>query len=166
MAVQVLSTKPFLDQKLGTSGLRKKTKIYMQEHYFANYIQSIITVKKALDLKNGVLNTAMAVGGDGRYFCKQAILITIKMLIANGVNKIYVSKDGLCTTPAFSHLIRKYNASGGILLTASHNPGGINGDFGARLQLSNGSGALEDVTDLIYEETKKITEYNFYPSFI
>ncbi len=160
MAYKVVSTKPFLDQKLGTSGLRKKTKIYMQEHYFANYIQSIITVKKALDLKNGVTDSSMCVGGDGRHFCKEAVIIAIKMLIANGFKKIYVAKDGgLCSTPAFSHLIIKNKASGGILLTASHNPGGIDGDFGARLQLANGSGALDDVTDLIYAETKKITEY-------
>jgi phosphoglucomutase len=101
----------------------------------------------------------LVIGGDGRYFSPEAVQIILKIGSANGVKKFLIGKDGILSTPAASNIIRKYKATGGILLTASHNPGGPNADFGIKYNVSNGGSAPENITDKIYETTKTITSY-------
>ncbi|KDQ61522.1 hypothetical protein JAAARDRAFT_30970 [Jaapia argillacea MUCL 33604] len=154
MASQVkeISTKPYDGQKPGTSGLRKRVKVFQQEHYTENFVQAILD---SIDPKGKTL----VVGGDGRYYGEEAVQIILKIASANGVAKLIVGHKGIFSTPAASNVIRKYKADGGILLTASHNPGGPNNDFGIKYNVSNGGPAPENVTDKIYEKTKTITAY-------
>lgn len=151
---ETVPTAPFEGQKPGTSGLRKKTTIFQQPHYTENFVQSTFAAL-GMDVKGSTL----IVGGDGRFFMKNAIDIIIKMAAANGVRKLIIGKDGLFSTPAVSCVIRKRQATGGIILTASHNPGGADGDFGIKYNISNGGPAPEKITNLIFENTKTITEY-------
>ncbi len=146
-------TQPFQDQKPGTSGLRKSVKYFKAENYLQNFIQSIFNCLE------GVEGSTLVLGGDGRFFNREAIQIILRMAAANGVGKILLGQGGILSTPAASTVIRKYKALGGILLTASHNPGGPDGDFGVKFNISNGGPAPEKLTDAIYEESKQLKEY-------
>ncbi len=147
-------TVALLDQAPGTSGLRKKTKIFMQTPFLHNYVQSIF------DGVGGVQGKSLVVGGDGRYFNDDAIQIILKMAAANGAKKVIVGQNGLLSTPAASHLIRLNKTDGGLILSASHNPGGPDADFGLKYNMPNGGPAVEAVTEKIVEATKSISEYH------
>jgi len=151
--MNTINTSPFNDQKPGTSGLRKQTKHFQQPHYLENFVQSIF------DAMGGVNGKTLVVGGDGRFFNLTAIQTIVKMASANGLSHILVGQNGILSTPAASLLIRKYKTDGGIILSASHNPGGENGDFGIKYNTPNGGPAPEKVTDAIYENTLSISEY-------
>ncbi|NJM34103.1 MAG: alpha-D-glucose phosphate-specific phosphoglucomutase [Rhodomicrobium sp.] len=153
MAIKSVGTRPFEGQKPGTSGLRKTVPVFQQPHYLANFVQSIFDALP--DMKGETL----VIGGDGRYFNKEAIQIILKMAAANGIGRALVGRDGLLSTPAVSCLIRKYGAFGGIVLSASHNPAGPNGDFGIKYNAANGGPAPEKITDAIYARTKTIDSY-------
>jgi phosphoglucomutase len=149
----IVETKPFEGQKPGTSGLRKKVKVFQQPHYLENFIQSIFDVTGPHEGQTLVL------GGDGRFFNHHAIQIVIRMAAANGFGRVILGKAGLLSTPAASHLIRRYKAAGGIILSASHNPGGPQGDFGVKYNIANGGPAPETVTEAIYARTTVIDRY-------
>lgn len=149
-----VETKPFDGQKPGTSGLRKKTKVFQQPHYTENFIQSILT-----SIPEGAPGATLVVGGDGRYYSKEVIQIIGELAAGNGVKKLIIGQNGLLSTPAASHVIRKYQATGGIILTASHNPGGPENDFGIKYNLANGGPAPESVTNKMYEASKAISYY-------
>ncbi|MEE9303162.1 MAG: alpha-D-glucose phosphate-specific phosphoglucomutase [Thiotrichaceae bacterium] len=153
MDSKVKRTQPFKDQKPGTSGLRKSVKYFKAENYLQNFIQSIFNCLEGLE------GSTLVLGGDGRFFNREAIQIILRMSAANGVSKILLGKGGLLSTPAASHIIRKYKALGGILLTASHNPGGPDGDFGVKFNISNGGPAPEKLTDAIFAESKQLQSY-------
>jgi phosphoglucomutase len=152
MSVKEIPTKPFDGQKPGTSGLRKRVKVFQQEHYTENFVQSIFD---AIPLSGSTL----VVGGDGRYYSPEAVQIILRIASANGVSKLLIGKDGILSTPAVSNIIRKYKANGGILLTASHNPGGPNADFGIKYNVENGGPAPENITEKIFARTKTISSY-------
>lgn len=153
MSIISVSTTPFSDQKPGTSGLRKKVKIFQQPHYLENFVQSIF------DSLEDLAGKTLVLGGDGRYYNKVAIKTILKMAAANGVARVLVGQNGILSTPAASCVIRKNNAYGGIILSASHNPGGPDGDFGIKYNVSNGGPAPEKITDAIYERSKTIVSY-------
>jgi len=153
MNIQNISTTPFTDQKPGTSGLRKSVKVFQKPHYLENFVQSIF------DSLEGYQGKTFVVGGDGRYYNRQAIQTILKMAAANGVGRILVGSEGILSTPAASCIIRKEGAFGGIILSASHNPGGPEGDFGIKYNISNGGPAPEKVTSAIYERSKTIDSY-------
>lgn len=159
--VSRVETKPYDGQKPGTSGLRKKVKVFTQPHYLENFVQSTFNALTADKIKGKTL----VVSGDGRYYSKDAIQIIIKMSAANGVKCVWVGQDGLLSTPAVSAVVRERvgkdgsKASGAFILTASHNPGGPNEDFGIKYNMENGGPAPEGVTDKIYENTTTIKEY-------
>ncbi len=146
-------TSPYRDQKPGISGLRKKVEVFQQEHYLENFVQSIFA--NAEELKGHLL----ILGGDGRYYNTHAIQIILKMSAAFGVKQVMVGENGLLSTPAVSCLIRKYQAAGGIILSASHNPGGLDGDFGIKFNIANGGPAPTSFTDAVYETSKTLHEY-------
>ncbi|BAQ65374.1 alpha-D-glucose phosphate-specific phosphoglucomutase [Geminocystis sp. NIES-3709] len=158
MSIITVTTKPFNDQKPGTSGLRKAVTVFQQPHYLENFIQSIFNSLEDLT------GQTLALGGDGRYYNRQAIQTILKMAAANGVGRVLVGLNGILSTPAASCLIRKNQAYGGIILSASHNPGGINGDFGIKYNISNGGPAPEKVTEAIFAQTKTITQYQILES--
>nr|P93262.1 RecName: Full=Phosphoglucomutase, cytoplasmic; Short=PGM; AltName: Full=Glucose phosphomutase [Mesembryanthemum crystallinum]AAB41895.1 phosphoglucomutase [Mesembryanthemum crystallinum] len=159
--VSRVETKPYDGQKPGTSGLRKKVKVFAQPHYLENFVQSTFDALTADKIKGKTL----VVSGDGRYYSEQAIQTIIKMSAANGVKSVWVGQDGLLSTPAVSAVIRERvgkdgsKASGAFILTASHNPGGPNEDFGIKYNMENGGPAQEGVTNKIYENTTTIKEY-------
>ncbi len=153
MNVHTVSTQPFADQKPGTSGLRKQVPVFQQRHYLENFIQSIFNSVEGHQGKTLVL------GGDGRYYNRTAIQIILKMAVANGVGRVLVGRGGILSTPAASCIIRKTGAFGGIILSASHNPGGPEGDFGVKFNTSNGGPAPEKVTSAIFEASKTIEGY-------
>ena len=148
-----IPTTPFTDQKPGTSGLRKKVPVFTQPHYAENFIQAIF------DSIGDFKGKTLLIGGDGRYLNREVIQTTIKMAAANGFGKVMVGQGGILSTPAASNMIRKYQAFGGIILSASHNPGGPNEDFGIKYNTANGGPAPEKITDAIYERTKLIDRY-------
>ncbi|GLT76732.1 hypothetical protein SLA2020_483750 [Shorea laevis] len=152
--ISSVPTKPMEGQKTGTSGLRKKVKVFMEENYLANWIQALFNSLLPEDYKNGVL----VLGGDGRYFNKEAAQIIIKIAAGNGVGKILVGKEGLMSTPAVSAVIRKRKANGGFIMSASHNPGGPEYDWGIKFNYSSGQPAPESITDKIYGNTLSISE--------
>ncbi|XP_014296482.1 phosphoglucomutase isoform X2 [Microplitis demolitor] len=154
----IIPTKVYYDQKPGTSGLRKPVKTFQQEHYTENFIQSIFEV-----LKDN-LNGALVVGGDGRYYCKEAVEKIIRIAAANGIKQLIIGQNGILSTPAVSTIIRKYKTLGGIVLTASHNPGGPNADFGIKLNCENGGPAPDNITEKIYEITKTLKSYSITPT--
>lgn len=154
MSITTISTKPFDGQKPGTSGLRKPVEIFTTPNYTENFVQSYFNT-----LQGQLLGRTLVVGGDGRYFMVEAIEKIIQLAAANHVGKLIIGANGILSTPAVSNLIRKKRALGGIILTASHNPGGVNGDFGIKFNSSNGGPAAESVTNAIYEHTTKIREY-------
>ena len=153
MEIQTVTTTPFDDQRPGTSGLRKKVKVFQTPHYLANFVQSIFN---ALE---GYQGTTLVVGGDGRYYNREALQIILKMAAANGFGKVMVGCGGILSTPAASCVIRKYKTFGGIILSASHNPGGPNDDFGIKYNTANGGPAPEKITEAIYEQSLEITQY-------
>ena len=148
-----IPTTPFNDQKPGTSGLRKKVPVFSQPHYAENFIQAIF------DSIGEFKGKTLVIGGDGRYLNRDVIQTAIKMAAANGFGKVMVGQGGILSTPAASNMIRKYQAFGGIILSASHNPGGPNEDFGIKYNTANGGPAPEKITDAIYERTKLIDRY-------
>jgi phosphoglucomutase len=150
--IRTVATKPYNDQKPGTSGLRKKVPVFQQEHYAENFIQSIF------DALDGFSGKVLVIGGDGRYYNREVIQKAISIAAANDFGKIMVGQGGILSTPAASHIIRKYKAFGGIILSASHNPGGPDGDFGIKYNAENGGPAPEKITDAIYARTKTISE--------
>jgi len=148
-----VSTTPFTDQKPGTSGLRKKVTVFQQSGYLENFVQSIFD--SVPELTGGTL----VLGGDGRYYNDTAIQTILSMAAANGVAKVIVGQSGLFSTPAASCIIRKYGAVGGIILSASHNPGGLKGDFGIKYNGENGGPAIESVTEKIFARSLEIDAY-------
>ncbi|MDZ7822762.1 MAG: alpha-D-glucose phosphate-specific phosphoglucomutase [Ahrensia sp.] len=153
MPMQTVRTNPIEGQKPGTSGLRKKTAVFKRPRYLENYVQA------TFDGVGGVEGKVLVVGGDGRYFNDEAIQIILRMASANGAAKCIVGQGGILSTPAVSHLIRKRKADGGLILSASHNPGGPDEDFGLKYNGANGGPAPEAVTDKIFGLTKNITSY-------
>ncbi len=151
--IKSVPTTPYQDQKPGTSGLRKKVPVFQQPNYAENFIQSIF------DSLEGFHGKCLVIGGDGRYYNREVIQKAIKMAAANGFGKVIVGKGGILSTPAASHIIRKYKAFGGIILSASHNPGGPTEDFGIKYNINNGGPAPEKITDAIYARTKVIDTY-------
>jgi phosphoglucomutase len=149
-----ISTTPIAGQKAGTSGLRRKTRDWMVPHFLENYVQSTINAI------GGAADKTFVVGGDGRYYNTQAIQIILRMLAANGASQAIVGRDGLLSTPAASHLIRLHKTDGGFILSASHNPGGIDADFGLKFNMDNGGPATETVSDRIYEQTTSLSKYH------
>ena len=154
VAINTVETKPIDGQKPGTSGLRKKTNVFMQPHYLENFAQSTFNALGDLTGKTLVL------GGDGRYFNEEAARTILRMAAANGLSRVVVGQNALLSTPAASHLIRTYKTDGGIILSASHNPGGPEEDFGMKFNVSNGGPAPESVTERIFAETQKIEAYH------
>ena len=154
MTILTQSCSPFEGQNPGTSGLRKKTRVFMEPGYVECFVQSIFN---AVD---GVAGKTLVIGGDGRYFNAEAIQTILRMASANGAARAIVGQGGLLSTPAASNLIRQRKADGGLILSASHNPGGIDADFGLKYNISNGGPAPEAVTNRMFEETKAITAYN------
>ena len=154
--IKTVPTTPFSGQKPGTSGLRKKVPVFQQPHYSENFIQAIFD---ALEDRNG---KTLVVGGDGRFHNREVSETVVRMAAANGFGRVIIGRDGLLSTPAASNLIRKRKALGGVVLSASHNPGGPDGDFGIKFNAENGGPAPEKVTDAIFERTKAIKEYRIF----
>jgi len=152
MSIEVRQTSPIEGQKPGTSGLRKKTRVFMEPNYLENFIQA------TFDAIGGAAGKSFVVGGDGRYFNKDAIQIILKMAAANGAAHVTVGQGGILSTPAASHLIRLGKADGGFILSASHNPGGIDEDFGVKYNGQNGGPAPEGLTAKIFDATLNIKE--------
>ena len=154
MSVETIATQPFPDQKPGTSGLRKKVKVFEKPHYLENFVQAIF------DTQRDHPNAPLVVGGDGRYYNRPAIQIILRIAAANGCARVVLGRGGILSTPAASHLIRKHQARGGIILSASHNPGGPDEDFGIKFNTPNGGPAPEKVTEAIYMATLHIQRYH------
>ncbi|MFQ1699712.1 alpha-D-glucose phosphate-specific phosphoglucomutase [Loktanella agnita] len=153
MTAHTVATQPIPDQKAGTSGLRRKTRDFMAPHFLENYVQAI------LNAIGGAADKRFVVGGDGRFFNDRAIQVILRMAAANSAAEVIVGRNGLLSTPAASHLIRLNKADGGFILSASHNPGGIDEDFGLKFNMANGGPATEAVTDQILAETKSMRAY-------
>jgi phosphoglucomutase len=150
---KIVATKPYPDQRPGTSGLRKKVPVFQQKNYVENFVQSIF------DSLEGFEGQTLVVGGDGRYYNREAIQTILKIAAANGFGRAVVGRGGILSTPAVSALIRKLKAFGGVVLSASHNPGGPDGDFGIKYNVGNGGPAPEKVTEAIYARTREIASY-------
>jgi phosphoglucomutase len=151
--IRTVPTVPFSGQKPGTSGLRKKVRIFQQPNYSENFIQSVFDVAKA------PTGSTLVIGGDGRFHNRSVIQQAIRMAAANGYGRVLVGRGGILSTPAASHVIRKYQASGGLILSASHNPGGPEEDFGIKYNIANGGPAPEGVTEAIYGRTQGIERW-------
>lgn len=151
--LETVETKPFIDQKPGTSGLRKTVKAFSQPHYAENFVQSIF------DCLPDLAGSTLIVGGDGRYWNRNAIRTVLGMAAANCVGRILVGQNGILSTPAASNLIRQESALGGIILSASHNPGGPEGDFGIKFNSANGGPAPQSFTDAVFARTKEISQF-------
>jgi phosphoglucomutase len=153
MPIRESATKPYSDQKSGTAGLRKKVAVFQQPHYLENFLQSIF------DVDTGLRGSTLVIGGDGRYYNREAIHTAIAMAAANGVTKVVVGQGGILSTPAASNMIRVRDAAGGMLFTASHNPAGPEGDFGIKFNVRGGGQAPEALTAKLYEHSKTIARY-------
>lgn len=151
--IQTIATIPYDDQKPGTSGLRKKVRVFLQPHYAANFVQSVF------DSLDGFAGQTLIVGGDGRYLNREVIQTVLRIAAANGFGRVLVGRGGILSTPAASHIIRASGAFGGLILSASHNPGGPDEDFGIKYNIGNGGPAPENVTATIYARTLAITKY-------
>lgn len=152
MTIRTVPTQPIAGQKPGTSGLRKKTPVFMGHHYLENFVQSILDVV-------GAQGKTFVLGGDGRYFNDRAAQVILRMAAANGAARVIVGQGAILSTPAASHLIRLNQTDGGIIMSASHNPGGPDEDFGVKFNMPNGGPAPEAVTEAMYKRTTEITEY-------
>lgn len=150
---RVVATTPFPDQKPGTSGLRKRVPVFQQPHYLENFVQA------TLDVAALPADTTLVLGGDGRYGNREAVQTILRLAAANGVGRVIVGRGGILSTPATSCVIRERGAAGGFILSASHNPGGPDGDFGVKYNLANGGPAPESFTDAVAARTRVITEY-------
>jgi len=153
MAIQTVATKPIPGQRPGTSGLRKKVTIFQQPSYLENFIQSVF------DTLGDTSGKTLVLGGDGRFHNRSAIQVILKMAAANGFARVLLGQGGILSTPAASCVIRKHSAFGGIILSASHNPGGPEGDFGVKYNAANGGPAPEQLTEAIYEHSLSIARY-------
>ncbi|MFC3526560.1 alpha-D-glucose phosphate-specific phosphoglucomutase [Paracoccus mangrovi] len=156
MSILKIPTTPIEGQKPGTSGLRKKTPVFMQPHYLENFVQAI------WNGTGGAAGKTYVLGGDGRYFNDRAAQVILRMAAASGAKKVIVGQNALLSTPAASNLIRKRGADGGIIMSASHNPGGPHEDFGVKYNMANGGPAPEGVTEKIFQATRDIGEYLIY----
>lgn len=154
MQIITKNSLPFSDQRPGTSGLRKRVSVFQQEHYLENYLQALF------DVLDGFHGKTLVVGGDGRFYNKTAIQVILGMAVAAGFGEVLVGQNGLLSTPAASHAIRKYGAYGGIILSASHNPGGPNGDFGIKFNTANGGPAQEQLTEAVYARSQQVNHYH------
>ena len=153
MSQRQIATTPFADQRPGTSGLRKKVRVFQQPHYLENFVQAV------LDVVSLPAGATLVVGGDGRFHNRDAVQAIIRMAAANGIGRVVVGRDGVLSTPAASALIRARGADGGLILSASHNPGGPEGDFGIKYNMSNGGPAPERVTEAIAARTRELSQY-------
>ncbi|MGL6110054.1 MAG: alpha-D-glucose phosphate-specific phosphoglucomutase, partial [Rubrivivax sp.] len=153
MDVLTLDTQPIEGQLPGTSGLRKKVAVFQRPGYLENFVQSVF------DALPGIAGSTLVLGGDGRYFNDVAIQTILRMAAANGVAKVLVGRGGILSTPALSDLVRQRQAFGGIVLSASHNPGGPDGDFGIKYNIGNGGPAPEKLTSAIHQRTLLIDRY-------
>ena len=152
--IRTIATRPFTDQKPGTSGLRKKVPVFQQANYLENFVQSIF------DSLEGFAGKTLVLGGDGRYYNREAIQKVVKIASANGFGKVVVGQGGILSTPAVSAMIRSLGAFGGIILSASHNPGGPDGDFGIKYNGHNGVAQRpQPITDAIFKRSVGITAY-------
>jgi phosphoglucomutase len=149
-----IATRPIDGQKPGTSGLRKKTRVFMEPHYLENFVQCVWTAI------GGVAGKTLVLGGDGRYFNDRAAQVILRMAAASGAARVIVGQGALLSTPAASNLIRARGADGGLIMSASHNPGGIDEDFGIKYNIANGGPAPGEITDRIFEATTAITSYD------
>ena len=156
--MKTVQTTPFTDQRPGTSGLRKKTRVFMQPNYLENFVQAVFDSVRA-DTKAGFGSESLVVGGDGRYHNRVAIQTILRMAAANGFGRVLVGRGGMLSTPAASAVIRRRGAFGGLVLSASHNPGGPDADFGIKYNVRNGGPAPESITARIYDQTLKIEQY-------
>jgi phosphoglucomutase len=156
--VRIVPTAPIAGQQPGTSGLRKKTRVFMEPCYLENFIQSIFDAMEG-SAPSGYGGETLVIGGDGRYYNRQAIQVIVRMAAASSLGRVLVGRGGLLSTPAMSAVIRRTGAMGGILLTASHNPGGIDEDFGVKYNVRNGGPAPEQITERIYARTLEIDRY-------
>lgn len=150
---QTIATTPFDDQKPGTSGLRKKVPVFQTKNYAENFIQSVF------DSLSGFEGKALVLGGDGRFYNREVIQIALKMAAANGFGRVIIGQGGILSTPAASNIIRQYGAFGGLILSASHNPGGPKEDFGIKYNIGNGGPAPESITDAVYARSLVIDQY-------
>ena len=153
MSIRTVATTPFTDQKPGTSGLRKKVAVFQAPTYLENFVQAVF------DTINAPPGSTLVLGGDGRYYNREAIQIILRMAAANGVARVLVGQGGILSTPAASCVIRKYATYGGLILSASHNPGGPEGDFGIKYNTANGGPAPEKITDAIYARSRELSSY-------
>ena len=158
MNISTVNTQPIEGQKPGTSGLRKKTRVFMGPHYLENFVQSIF------DGIGGAVGKTFVLGGDGRFFNAQAAQVILRMAAANGAKRMIVGRDALLSTPAASHLIRLNKTDGGIIMSASHNPGGEDEDFGIKFNMPNGGPAPEAVTEAMYARTRDLFAYQIVES--
>ncbi|MBI4850422.1 MAG: alpha-D-glucose phosphate-specific phosphoglucomutase [Acidobacteria bacterium] len=156
--LQIIASNPFSDQRPGTSGLRKKTRVFMQPHYLENFVQSVFNAVREKFTADFSQET-LVVGGDGRYYNRRAIQIILRLAVANGFGKVMIGQGGILSTPAASAVIRRRGALGGLVLSASHNPGGIDADFGIKYNIRNGGPAPEAITEAIYQHTLKLANY-------
>lgn len=154
--IKTIATTPYTDQKMGTAGIRKKSKIVSQPNYLENFIQSLF------DAIGGVKGQTFVLGGDGRYYNDIAIQKIIKIAAANGMKKLIVGQNGMISTPASSKVLLKNHADGGLVLSASHNPGGENGDFGIKYATKSGGQCSSQISDAIYARTKEISAFKIY----
>ena len=151
--IETLKTSAFAEQRPGTSGLRKKVSVFLQPNYLENFVQSIF------DRLDPHERETLVLGGDGRFHNREAVQIVLRMAAANGFTRVLVGQGGILSTPAASCVIRKRGACGGIILSASHNPGGPDGDFGVKFNVANGGPAPEPVTEAIYALSRRIDRY-------
>jgi phosphoglucomutase len=157
MNINTITTIPFNDQKPGTSGLRKKVAVFQSPNYLENFVQAVFDT--ILANAAAPAGSTLVLGGDGRYYNREAIQVILRMAAANGFAKVLVGQGGILSTPAASAVIRKYRTFGGIILSASHNPGGPDGDFGIKYNTGNGGPAPEKITDAIYARSRALTSY-------
>ena len=160
MSVMTIATQPIAGQKPGTSGLRKKTPVFMGPHYLENFVQAIFDVVGTPDVR--LAGKTFVLGGDGRYFNDRAAQVILRMAAANGAARVIVGQGAILSTPAASHLIRAYKTDGGIIMSASHNPGGPHEDFGVKFNMPNGGPAPEGVTEAMFQRTTEITKYHIF----
>jgi phosphoglucomutase len=153
MSTRTVATTPFNDQKPGTSGLRKKVTVFQTPNYLENFVQAVF------DTIAAPAGRTLVLGGDGRYYNREAIQVILRMAAANGFGKVLVGQGGILSTPAASCVIRKYGTYGGLILSASHNPGGPDGDFGIKYNTGNGGPAPEKITDAIFGRSRELTSY-------
>ncbi len=157
MMLRTVATTPFQDQKPGTSGLRKKVAVFRSANYLENFVQAVFD--SIFDNAAAPAGSTLVLGGDGRYYNREAIQVILRMAAANGFAKVMVGQGGILSTPAASCVIRKYKTFGGLILSASHNPGGPEGDFGIKYNTANGGPAPEKVTDAIFARSRELTSY-------